>query len=1187
MKKFRDNHERNLFGFLSQKIIRIMKLSFFLSILTVFQLLATETYSQRTRLNLNLENYKIADVLIEIENKSEFFFLYSPKQIDVEEVITINAVEKTIEDILVDIFKGRVRFEVHDRQIILKPYVPEQAPIVQQLQVSGRVVDEAGMPLPGVSVVVKGTATGVITDMDGKFSLSIPVGSQVLSFTFIGMEPQEVPIGASTRFDITMHEASVGLDEVVVIGYGTMKKRDVSTAIASVNSENLKDKPVSNFAQAISGNLAGVRISSTNAAPGGGSQINIRGIGSINASTSPLIVIDGFPLKDGFDKYENPLNSINPADIESIEVLKDASSSAIYGTQASNGVILITTKSGRTGLAPTISVNASSGFQNRINKVDVLNKEDYLQYFEDARIAAYLVEDPNFGTNDPEAILWQWSDPPALRIQNWALYSQNAVSMADPNSLHYRWITTVDSIANSPWNTDWQDASVRTGNVKDFQLSATGGTDNISYMISGGYFDQTGIVPTTGYDRFSFRAKVDANVSKKFRIGLNLAPTFENLQVLNTTLADGTGAQPHLTNPLTVPMFACPVLPVFNEDGTPYALGAIPLNSYKQWNLTALINPYHTYQKTDKRQTSRNLATIYAEIKLTEKLTFRTELHNEFRYWERNAFSPRTAATRNALTDRTSGLNEVTTRFYWNLQNVLTYQNTFGKHNLTVMAGYSAEEVKYRNSYILKYDFPVDQINTLNQAITVLNAQNDARTGRSSEALIGSFGRIMYNLAGKYYFTTSVRRDASSKFGKDHQWGVFPSVSVAWRVSDEKFFEPVKGLVNDWKIRAGWGKTGNSGIGNYNAISTLGAMNYVLGKTSSVTSAYETNKVANSALGWETNTDWSIATDIHMLKDRISLSVDYFYRLTDDLLYRKPLPVITGFDSYLTNIAKMRNRGFEWVLTTHNSIRQLTWTTNFNLYYVRNLVLDITSPLSGDGTYTTENRPLAGLWGPVDLGAFDDWEDVKTSPVFGATTAKWMTRSYPGSPKIADVNGDGILDASDYTINGSAFPDFTWGMTNIFGFRGFDLAVQVNGTRGGDINMINYGTTAQGNGQTNVTYFYYENYWKPDRTDARYACPIRKGYDKSDVSGALIFSGTFTNIQFVTLGYTMPGQMLQRLNVKNARLYMNVQNAWLFTKFPGYNPEVNSRGDDATSQGLDRGAYPLSRTVSFGINLTL
>lgn len=1142
---------------------------------------SANVYSQ-TNVNLSVKDKPIREVLKSIERQSEVRFLFSDDLLAINDLVAIEAKDREITSVLDEIFEGSpLTYKTYKDNLIV--IVPRG--MLQQKKISGTVKDMKGSPVPGVNVVVAGTTIGIMTDINGSYSIDVPQESKSLIFSFIGMETQEVIIGASTTINVVMTDSAVGLDEVVVIGYGSMKKRDVSTAISSVTSDNLKDKPVSNFAQAISGNLAGVNVATTNAAPGGGSQIHIRGIGSINASTSPLFVVDGFPLKDGFDKYENPLNSINPADIESIEVLKDASSSAIYGTQASNGVIIITTKSGKTG-KPTINVNVSSGFQNRINKVDVLNKQDYLTYFEDARRMAYLVEDPNWGTNDPEAHIWNWTDSPEKRIENWRLYSQHSTAMKDPTSLHYRWITTMDSIANSPYDTDWQDATVRTGKVNDFQVSATGGTESFSYIVSGGYFDQLGIIPTTGYKRYNFRAKINAKINKRLEVGLSLTPSYEDLDVLNISLSDGLGAQANLTNPLITPILAPPILPVFNDDGSPHFTGANTFD-FTNWNLTPVINPYSAFLKSDNRQTAKNLTTLFAEIKITDKLTLRSEFHNELRFWERNAYSPTYAATRNTPTDRTTGTNEIRSRFYWNLQNILTYQNSFGKHNLTVMAGYSADEARNKSSYISKYDFPSDEINSLNQAITVLDAQNDATTRRSSETLIGSFGRIMYNFGGRYYLTGSIRRDASSKFGKDHRWGVFPSFSLAWRVSDEPFFEPFKKYINDWKIRGGGGQTGNSGIGNYNAISTLGALNYVLGASSATAAAYEANKVPNPGLGWETNTDWSIATDIQLLNDRISFSVDYFYRLTDDLLYRKPLPVITGFDSYLTNIAKMRNRGFEWVLTTRNITGRLNWTTNLNLSYFRNMVLNITSPLNGDGTYITENRPLGCLWGPVDLGAFDDWEDVKTHPIFGANTALWRTRSNPGTPKIADVNGDGILDASDYTIIGSPYPDFTWGMSNTLEFRNFDLTVQVNGVVGGDINMVNYATTAQGNGQTNVTYFYFNNYWTPDRPNAQYACPTRKSYDKSDVSGALIFKGTFTNIQFVTLGYRLPQRISSKLHVGNARIYTNIQNAWMFTKFPGYNPETNSKGDDPTSQGLDRGAYPLSRTVSLGINLTL
>jgi TonB-linked SusC/RagA family outer membrane protein len=507
------------------------------------------------------------------------------------------------------------------------------------------------------------------------------------------------------------------------------------------------------------------------------------------------------------------------------------------------------------------------------------------------------------------------------------------------------------------------------------------------------------------------------------------------------------------------------------------------------------------------------------------------------------------------------------------------------------MAGYSVEESSYRSNYINKYDYPTDLIPTLNQATTILNSQNDARTNRSGETMIGSFGRAMYNYAGKYYITGSIRRDGSSRFGQDNKWGVFPSLSFAWRLSDEFFFEPFRKYISDLKIRGGWGVIGNAGISNYLALSTLNSTSYVLGQGSTVSAAYVDGKVANSKLGWETTTDYSIGSDIQLLNSRINLSIDYFNRETTDMLFNMPLPTITGFGSYMANIGAMRNRGFEYSLSTKNLVGSLKWTTDLNLSYYRNRVLDIGKdkrPLIIDNCYTTEGKPLAGLWGKVDLGPYKDWEDVKTSPISKANNPLWRNRSNPGTPKAADVNGDGIIDGSDNTIIGSSIPDFVWGMTNSFAYKGFDLSVQVNGVQGGDINMLEYtGIFGRGAGLMNTTTDYYNNYWRPDRTDAKYPAPTRKNYDGSDLSGMLVYDGSYINIQNISFGYTLPKHLIKRASFSNVRVYTSVQNAFFITEFPGFNPETNYRGDQTTSQGIDRGAYPLSRTISFGLNISM
>lgn len=1172
------------------KILFFMRLTLFCFLLAVFGVHAN-SYSQNTRFNFKYKDTSIKQILEDIKSQSEFEFFYSNDDFNTNAKVDLKVSNATVEEVLQKLVDPSVlKYSVIDKTIVISNIKSKEFNGSQQEKsVKGAIKDASGAPIPGVSVVVKGTTKGSLSDLDGNYSMTGVLNGNVLQFSFVGMNTKEVTVGNQSVINVTLEESTISIDEVVAVGYGVQKKRDVSSAISSIGAEGLKDNMASNFGQAIAGKLAGVRISNTNAAPGGGSKITIRGVNSINASTSPLVVIDGFPLKDGFNKNENPLNSINPGDIESIEILKDASSSAIYGTQAANGVILVTTKRGKTG-KPSINVNISTGYQKMINQVKTLNREDFLKYMDDSRANAYVVEDPNFGSNNLNAPLWKWTDSDATRISNWSKYSQHASAMAQPGSLHYRWITVSDTIKNSPYNTNWQDVITRLGKVNDVQISAKGGTDNLSYMVSGGYYDQEGIVYTSDYQRFSLRTNIDLKLNDWLKVGLNLAPSIENMDVLSNT--EGGGNTNIFYNAITMP----PIYAPRDSQGKPiYYGGGLATNTAAfgpwDWNFSQFINPLSLFEKQDKRRTAKNIATIYGELQFSKKFKFRSEFHNEFKYWEQDFFSPSSVPTLAQTFSRSQAINQSNTRFFWNYQNFLTYQEVIGKHSLSAMIGYSAEEAKYKSSYMNKYDFPTDLISTLNQATTVLNAQNDVRTNQSSETMIGSFGRITYNYAGKYYLTTTVRRDGSSKFGKDNKWGIFPSASLAWRVSDEPFFTPVKKYINDWKIRTGWGKIGNSGIANYLALNTLNSSTYVLGASSTVSPAYMAGKISNTKLGWETTIDWGIGSDIQLLDSRINLSADYFYRKTIDMLFDLPLPTITGFSSTKANIGSMRNRGFEWQLTTRNFTKEFIWTTEFNISYYRNKVLDIGAdkrPLINNDCITMEGKPLASIYGYVNLGPYKDWEDVKTSSVFNSNQPLWRNRSNPGTLKVADINGDGILDASDKTIIGSPVPDFIWGMTNSFEYKGFDLSIQINGVQGGDISMREMESIfGRGLGTANTTYEYFNNYWRPDRTDAKYAAPNRKNYDGTDLTGCLVYKGTYVNIQNIVLGYRIPQIITKKYSMSEIRLYLNVQNALFITKYPGYNPETNYQGDSSLSQGIDRGAYPLSRTISFGVNIGL
>lgn len=1161
-------------------LMRIQLTSAFI-LIAFLQISSANTFAQK--ITLHAKGIALEKVFAEISKQSGYDFFYSSNTIQKAHPVNVRFSNADLQEVLDYCFKGQpLVYSIKNKAIVVRNKKPSNERIVLQqpvdpIVISGQVTNEQGEPLVGVSVKVKGTTTGTVTDVNGQYSITVQEEKTILLFSYIGFSEQEITAD-NKIINAVLKESVSSLEEVVVVGYGTQKRRDVSTAISSVSAADLKDKPVSNFAQAISGKMAGVRILNSNNAPGGGTNIVIRGVNSINASNDPLIVIDGFPLKDGFNQTENPLNTINTADIESIEVLKDASSSAIYGARAANGVILITTKKGKTG-KPTIAINVNSGLEKMTNKMDVLGREDFLKFMDDARAQAYIVEDPNFGTNDPNAPQWKWTDTDETRIYNWRNFSSYKDIIGEGGTYYEHWIYVTPETKAQPYDTDWQDVTTQVGNVQDFQLSTTGGTDNLKYMISAGYFNQEGIVKSTGYERFSFRANVELKINDWLKTGLLLAPSLENSDIMYNM-------ESAFYDIVTIP----PIFGAYDDNGDPMFLGYIP-GDYREWNLPAYSNPLANSLIQDNRRNIRNLSTIFGEVNITKDLVLRSEFHSEFRNWDRNSFIPSSFPDAWSTT-RSSGLNNIASRLYWNSQNFITYNHVFGEHSLNAVLGYSAERSSERGTYLLKYDFPTDQVPTLNQAITILDAQNDARTNRSTETMIGSFARAMYNYKGRYYLTASVRRDGSSKFGTDKKWGVFPAFSAAWRVSDESFYSPLKDYVSDLKIRGGWGVIGNSGIGNYNALSTLSATAYPLGSSAIISPGYVDGRIANSGLGWESTTDFGLGIDAELLRNRISLSVDYFYRLTDNMLFNMPLPTVTGFSSYMVNIGSMRNRGFEYLLETRNFIGDFNWSTVFNLSYYKNRVLNTGNdkrPLVSDNSYTIESKPLAGLWGMHFLGPYKDWEDVKTNPIVNSESPIWRDRSAPGTNKMEDVNGDGVINGLDNTILGSPNPDFIWGMTNTFGYKGFDLSIQVNGVHGGERIMTQMESVmSKALGYGNVVREYYENYWRPDRTEAKYAAPTRKSWDPTSDRGTLVFKGTYVNVQNIALGYTLPKHVLQRMNIGlgHLRFYTSVRNAFLFTKYPGFNPEVNSSGNSALSQGVDAGSYPMTRTISLGINMS-
>jgi TonB-dependent starch-binding outer membrane protein SusC len=1046
-----------------------------------------------------------------------------------------------------------------------------------QTAVTGTVKDESGETLIGVSVKVKNNARATVTNASGAYS--IPVNPKdVLVFSYLGHATREVPVNGRTVINVTLTADKKALEEVVVIGYGSVKKRDVTTSVVSISAKSLKDQPVAGFDQAIIGKAAGVRVSTGNSAPGAGQSVIIRGMGSISASSAPLYVIDGMPLPDSYNRNENPLNSINPNDIESIEILKDASSSAIYGARASNGVVLISTKKGKSG-KPVIAFSTNQGVEHLINNIEVLNRDEFKQYLRDARSQAYVLQDPFLW--DDKKRSWSWDTPDDVRLANLKATNREGIN-GDPRI--ERWFVLNNNVRNNMTDVNWMDEISQVGRINDYQLSASGGNEGTTYRISGNYFNQRGIIKESGYKRYAARGGVDVKLNNNIKVGMNLAPSYEVFDKLDRMEGDNGPS-----GLFGLALIAPPIYAPFDANGKPAYLGAIPNGPY-DFDLGSLINPYNILEIKTNGFNFKNIGSIYGDVKFLKKFNFRTELNTEFRNRTAEFFSPSTMPTNSTPISRSQGVEENQNRIYLNTQNLLSYNTEIKDHSISAMIGFQAEKTNYKDTYLRKYDFFVDDITALSNSSTIESTLSDVRTNPRRSTMLGMFSRLLYNFKGRYYLTASFRRDGSSKFGADNRYGNFPSFSAAWRISDEPFLKGIKNYVTDWKIRTGWGKVGNSSIGDYLAINRLGTSDYSFG---SGTPGYYigTNDVGipYAQLGWEATEDFNIATDISLLKGRLDFTYEYFNRRTTDMLYNVALVGATGFNSQTRNISAMRNRGMEFSLNTQNFVRAFKWSTNFNLSFVRNKVLDLgpqKSPLTGTDTRSEEGKPLSNIFGYAYLHPYRDWEEVKTTPI--VVGGNVVSRSIPGDARFADVNMDGIIDNNDQTVIGNPQPDFVFGMNNSFSYKKFDLNVQMSGVVGGDINMRSFRRNVFGgnSGINNVPKFYYENYWTPDRPDAKYEAPNRKQYTKQqNTTSQNVEKGTFLKVNNITFGYTLPSALLSRYKVSSARFFFSVQNAFMFTNYPGFNPESNVSGIDARTQGTDEISYPLARTASLGVNL--
>ncbi|MGN7723491.1 SusC/RagA family TonB-linked outer membrane protein [Chitinophaga sp. 22620] len=1029
----------------------------------------------------------------------------------------------------------------------------------QKKTVTGTVRDNNGDLLPGVTVTVKGDKAGAATGPDGKFSISVPQGATLI-FTYIGFEKVEQVVGSAGEYNIRLAEKAGTLSDVVVVGYATQKRKDLTGAVGSVNMKDFEKAPVKSFDEALAGRVAGVAVASNDGQPGSVANIVIRGAGSISQDNSPLYVIDGFPTEN------NNANAISPADIESIDVLKDASATAIYGARGSNGVILITTKKGKLG-PPQVTLNSYYGWQKVPEKVELMNPYEFVRY----------VGDINPGIRD-------------------SVYLAKGITLDD-----YR---NVEGL-------DMQDHVYQTGQNMNHDLSVRGGNDKTRYSLSGNYNNQKGIIINGGFKRYQSRFTLDQTVTDKLKVGINANYAYSeqygipvsatNFYASATTLYSVWGARP--TTSLAGRDSGVNLLDEFYD----------PTNELAN-NQDYRVNPLQNIQnQVTRNMTNTIIANAYAEYAFTKELSLRVSGGINYYNTETNIFNnSRTQSGSKWSSSGVNGLISFAPNSTWRSENALTYRRKFGKdHNLNVLGVFEAQGHKRSFRRQSATQLPNEELG-LDGIDLAAPANTSLQSWASAWTMASFLSRVNYDYKSKYYFTASIRADGSSKFSGNNKWGYFPSASAAWRFSAEPFMENLH-FVSDAKIRLGYGASGNNRVDDFAYLPQLQLTSnqywYSQGGKPLAIGAVITS-TGNADLRWETNEQTNIGLDLSFFKDRLGLTVDAYKRTTTDLLLNAALPYMHGIESStgFKNVGKLENKGLEFSLNgAIFSNKKFSWSSNFNISFNQNKILSLAegqaSILSGSGTFfnttfsglfpyiSVVDRPMGEMYGLVFDGVYQ-YADFDLMPNGTyllkpeiTTNGNSRTGIRPGDIKYKDLNGDLQVNNQDYTIIGSGLPKHTGGFSNNFTYGNFDLNVLLQWSYGNDIINANRYVFEGGivNNPNLNQFATYANRWTPDNPSNTLF--RAGGMGSAAYSSRVIEDGSYLKLRTVSLGYNVPASLLRRAKISNFRLYASAQNLYTWTNYSGKDPEVSGRNGNLTP-GFDYAVYPHSLSFVLGLNVT-
>lgn len=1146
-----------------------------------------------TNISFTANNITLREVFKIIERKSNFLIGYD-NVIDTKKRVSLTVDDKSVYSVLKQLlkdYKGSVT-QVDDNHVLIKVEKQEDVTIgvpvktvkpAAQVEVHGVVTDFKDEPLPGVTVIDKASGKKVATDVDGRYSISSSTGS-TLSFNYIGYDRSEVLITGQSVVNVHLKESSNSLQEVVAIGYQTVRKSDVTGAISSVKASDL-NLTTPSLGQALVGKVAGVQVSQTDGAPYAGMKIRVRGVGSLNASTDPLYVVDGYPAGNNI--------SINSEDIESIDILKDAASAAIYGSRAAGGVVLITTKKGKDGKGK-FEYDVQFGISQLEKKIKLMNSTQFTNLVISARNNSYkdLWIAKGKVWNDS-----MYSDDNATRVTNVG----NSGSVSIPTSMYN--FATQSAIAPQ-YNTDWQ--GVLYDNSAAFQrhnLSFSGGTDKVKYFVSSGYQDNNGIVKNTSSKTINFRSNIEAQVNDRMKVGANVSYT----QNTNKEVNEGR------FSPMMSALLYLPTLPAIDAGGNPIQYGQDALAN--QFGFQGIENPLATVQQIkDNRVGYRSVYNAYATYDIIKGLTFKANVgaqtyNQKYDYYQPTSLSDganNPPFSTQSMTDayataqtisQTDKLGEFT----------LNYDKSLGKHHFDLLAGYSAQQSTSDIISVTAKGFTNDNIEEItakgaDATLFTLNNSGTNPTAKSVNTLLSYFGRFTYNYDSRYFLSGTLRTDGSSRFGPNNKWGTFPSVSAGWSLSQEHWYNEFLGAQSSVKVRASWGLSGNNNIPNYRSVQTVAPPSGAVFGSGTVTTAEFANSIQDANLGWESTSQYNLGTDITILKGRLSFIANYYLSESYNLLFNQPISAVSGTSSILTNLknSKIQNKGFDFQLDGKLiQKRDFSLGLSGNISFNRNKVLNMggASTIYTAGaersyitSITEQGQPVGMFYGYKVAGQVTA-ENIKTvaNSSFSTTPLK------VGDLYFEDLNHDGVINSNDRQIIGSPYAKFTYGFALNASYKAFDFRAAFNGSYGNKIidGQDYYLYNGEGSGN---------NYAIESDPNVLNYPPSRAGSQSNStrLSSFYVQDGSYLRATEISAGYTLPKSLSQRLTVQSIRFYAAVSNAFTLTKYRGYNPDVdygynqyntgtNTTGSNASANlapGVDYGGYPLARTYSLGLKVT-